>query len=102
MPASELTARICGSLVWVGAIVFIVIERATADDEGLESVGNALWLVLLAAPVFVLSIATVVALGIRLKRPGSPRVGAATWVLAGPPALLGAYVLLQTVLKQLG
>jgi hypothetical protein len=92
---------VCGSLVWAGALVIGGFAYTTKDDEGWDSFGDALTLALILGPVFLLGIVTAVALGIRLRSPGLPKVGVATWLIAGPPALLGALVALRAVLGRL-
>jgi len=80
-------------VVWALAVVFAAVAYATRDDDGLDSIGNALTLAVIAAPAFLLAIATLVALVVRLRSDDAGAVGSLTWVMSGPPSVLGVLVL---------
>jgi ABC-type dipeptide/oligopeptide/nickel transport system permease component len=93
VPTSEIVARSTGSVVWALAALFGGVAYATRDDEGWDSLGDALTLVVIAAPAFLLAVATLVALVVRLRSTGAGPVRAVTWVVSGPPSVLGVLVL---------
>jgi hypothetical protein len=98
---SEVTARVAGAFVWLLGAVALAYGYATRDDEGLDSLGNALALVMIVAPALVLGIVTLVALGLRLRTVRVAPVGALTWLLAGAPAVLGVLVVVRQLSRAL-
>jgi hypothetical protein len=101
VPNSELSARITAWIAWVFAVAAGAYWYATRDDEGLESIGSALGVAMLAGPAFLMGFATLVALVLRARMKDQPRVGVVTWVLCVPPALLGVWLVIGQLTRVL-